>query len=342
MSPSYRLYSLLQMLAFALMFFGPAKRAHIAAEELTGKEAEFPALIQPSNVQAVDSPSTCCESDSRPLDEVWLISTRHIGCPCVSDDSLDLKFCRYFVDQGWVEASLEEFLSSDDPSVPTWFYVHGSRVEHSLAVQRGMQVYRKLAACAPHPAIRFVIWSWPTTPAGRPMRDYRTMACRSDTDAYYLSSLVSRMHPDVKTSLVGFSFGARVISGAMHLLSGGSMSRLYLPKNAPRVQSSVVMWSPALHSYWLSAGGYHGDALSSVDRLLILYNSCDRALRGYHMIFRGSRPKALGSTGLVHGTSSFETHIEQRDVCCQIGRQHAFDSHIKSSYVVQQTRQFVW
>ena len=343
MLPSYRLYLLTLLFVFALMLASPTMSIPSFAKEPDGKDVDLPVLIQPSNTQAADSSSKACECASRPLDEVWLVSTRHLGCACVSDDApTRLQFHRYFEDQGWAQASLDEFLSGDDPSVLTWFYVHGSRVEHSLAVQRGMKVYRRLTACAPYPAIRFVTLSWPTSPEGRPLRDFRNMARRSDTDAYYLASLVNRIHPDVKTSFVGFSYGARVISGAMHLLSGGSMSRLNLADNAPRVRSTVVMWSPALHNYWLTPGSYHGAALSSIDRLLILYNSCDRALNGYHFIFRCKGLKALGSTGLVNGRESFDTYIEQRDVCCYVGSKHAFDSHIKSTYVLDQTRQFVW
>ena len=71
--------------------------------------------------------------------------------------------------------------------------------------------------------LRFVIWSWPSDKIKGPLNDIRTKAWRTDTDGYYLGWFLQRMHPQSDIGLIGFSYGARIVSGALHVLAGGEL-----------------------------------------------------------------------------------------------------------------------
>src|SRR2546422_4592773 len=85
---------------------------------------------------------------------------RHLGC-------------------SWVPASLEEFLASDVPGMPTCFWIHGWRVSACDAQTIGWSVYRRLKCQSCEP-FRFVIWSWPSEQSHGLIDDAREKAYLSD------------------------------------------------------------------------------------------------------------------------------------------------------------------
>src|SRR5262249_32893717 len=173
----------------------------------------------------------------REQDQVWIVSTRHLDCPWGSKYEPALAFWRY--DKGrWQPATAAEFYATDSADVVTPIYVHGNRIDSSLAASYGLSVYFELVGkLDAEPPARFVIWSWPSDQIKGPLKDVRAKADRSDVDAYYLGHFLSRMRDDVRVGIVGFSFGARIASGAMHLLGGGSLFGQAVPSpSRPQVQ----------------------------------------------------------------------------------------------------------
>ena len=113
--------------------------------------------------------------------------------------------------------------------MPTDFYAHGNFESADDASERGLAVYGRISAQAPaDQPFRFVIWSWPTDRGKHPLELTRMHARRADVDAYYLGWLVNRMNHQVKVGLMGYSLGARVATGALHLLGGGQLIGLSL------------------------------------------------------------------------------------------------------------------
>jgi hypothetical protein len=132
------------------------------------------------------------------------------------------------------------------------------------------------------------------------VRDVRVKAQRTEMGGYCLGWFLAQLPPDQRVSLLAYSFGARIATGALHLLEGGQLSgRALAPHGTQMVHARMVMLAAALHNNWLRPGGYHDLALAHVDYLLNLYNRCDPVLKRYPFLYKGSRAQALGFTGMV-------------------------------------------
>jgi len=272
----------------------------------------------------------CCV---RAQDEIWFVSTRHLGFPlCSEDDDVPRLVVRqYDCDQGWICSRVEEFLSAESGLIGgqiTLFYVHGNRKQTAESYSDGWFMYRKLVCQAPNaPPIRFVIWSWPSEKYLGPRRDVRTKAERTSTDGMYLGWVLSHLNLASKVSLVGHSFGARIILGALHVSAGGRLCGMRLTDsdiNPAQPPVRVVINSAAEHSSWLAPGACHSRAYHRLDGMLNLYNSSDPILHHYRIV-DSSRPDAMGFYG-ASGIGNWDdggARVEQWDIRCIVGRTHS-------------------
>lgn len=280
----------------------------------------------------------CCDVDR--ADDVWLISTRHLGCPAwdKTDDNLDLHVEHYGgKGVGWIEMSLNDFFASADPAQRTMIYVPGNRVDWGDAIVRGNHVRDAVLGCSQIEPIRFVIWSWPSDQIHGQLKDVRVKAARTNGEAHYLAWFLSRCETGMPISILGYSFGARVTTGALHVLGGGKLAGQTLPHAQPR-RTRVALLAAAVHNYWLQPGACHEYAQSQMDHLLIQYNSCDPVLKRYRIVEKHGRPSALGYTGM-HVDESAETIIDQRDTCCIVGKSHAEARYFNSSTLTDEIRE---
>lgn len=279
------------------------------------------------------------DCDSNRLDDVWLISTRHLGCPSWDKTAdVDLRVEHYLGKEvDWVDSSLGEFLTSNDPTTPMFIYVHGNQISRYEAIVRALRLQRNVLGCNYVSPVRLVIWSWPSEKARGYVRDARVKAARTNIEGYYFGSFLSQLDSTTTVNIVAYSFGARVTSGALHLLGGGELLGRTLPGAHSRPPHSfrVAMLAAALHSHWLQSGACHEFAMSQMDRLLLQYNSCDPVLQRYRFIEKHGRPAALGYTGMyVDETQG--VWIEQRDACCIVGKSHAEINYTTSPELMQQ------
>src|SRR5262249_21708807 len=130
--------------------------------------------------------------------------------------------------------------------------------------------------------------------------DAREKAARTNADGYYLAWLVNAIDPSVPVNFIGYSFGARITTGALQLLGGGTLCGWSLPKPIhPRAPMQAIIIAAAVNNDWLAIGRPHSQALPTVDRMLALNNYCDRALKHYAAIDPCSQPQSLGYTGAV-------------------------------------------
>ena len=274
-------------------------------------------------------------------DDVWLISTRHLGCGCLDkkEPYVDLRIQRSVGQEEWVDATLDDFLSSQAAGQPTLFYVHGNRVSSGDAIRRGWDAYHGLFDCSHAAPARFVIWSWPSDRIKGQVRDVRAKAARTNSEAHYFAWLLGQLDAQSPISILGYSFGARVTSGALHMLSGGALTGCKLPSHLQRPLGAmrVALMSAAVHNYWLQPNGCHGLATSQIEHLLIQYNSIDPVLKRYRLVEKRGRPAALGYTGM-YDDGSLGTWIEQYDVRGIVGRTHAEVKYIHSPAVMEKAR----
>ena len=279
----------------------------------------------------------------RPQDEVWVISSRHLGWPdCTAGDPA-LKFWRWDCGiNNWRKLSHAEFQESDSAAVATVMYVHGNRVDSWKAVNLGWYAYDSIIRQGDNDRpVRYVIYSWPSTRlCGSQVDDLRYKANRTNGEAYYLGWVLAGIREDVPVGLMGFSYGARVITGALHVTAGGHICGNELPADMPRRGNiRSVLMAAAVHNFWMWPGCFHGQALESTDHMLILANSCDKVLRRYHWLFKGERPQALGVTGLSwHDQTG---RVQELDCCCCVGKTHDSLSYFHYWNLTEQTRKYV-
>lgn len=312
-----------------------------------------PAARSPSRDACHAPPPECM----RPQDDIWLINTHRVGyslgCSREGDDLARLYVAQWQGKQGWRKATIEELLAAE-PAALTMLYAHGNRQTPTDAIDRSLRFYRAMLRGSDDPApVRLIIWSWPSSRIPGPLRDARAHAARSDVDAYFLSQLLARWPNDRPLSLVGFSFGARIVTGALQLVAGGSVAGYALPKERiahfqteERPPLRAILLAAALDTPWLCPGGYHGLAASMTDRTLNVYNPCDEALKYYHFIARctGLRkrrngPSALGYTGLYCAASL--PNVAQFSVGPYVGKSHDVRHYTGSEPLMARVRPYV-
>lgn len=258
-------------------------------------------------------------------DEFWQISSRGLGCGVGADELAGLVVHQYDVAKSaWNERDWDAF-HAREANRRTVFYVHGNRVHANLAVSNGWQLYDALRASAEQP-LRMVVWSWPSEQIRGPLRDVRAKADRAMDDTYRFGAVLARLPADTPVSIVGYSYGARVVTGGLHLAAGGQLdgrSLRDLPPRDPPMQARIILLGAAEHHHWLQPSSAHGRALSQVEHLLNVYNSCDPALERYRFVDKCERPAALGYCGIsLESLGELAPRVEQRDGAWSIGRTH--------------------
>ena len=139
-------------------------------------------------------------------------------------------------------------------------------------------------------------------------------------------------------ALVGYSYGARLATGALHLLGGGSMGKLELVEraHADRPPLRVALVAAAVDAHWLRPEGYHGKAVSQCESLLLVNNQLDPAMRFYPLSPVGRRAAALGYVGVPGRSSLGELagRIHSMDMTKSVGRHHDLGDYLSASSVL--------
>lgn len=283
------------------------------------------------------------ECGVRPQDELWLVSARQ--CCAVSSGSEPLLSAqRLGGDSQWQGADLEALYAPASADQIVVIYVHGNRVPSGAAAAEGQHVYRLLIDGAESaPPLRFVIWSWPSARVKGQLRDVRAKAQRTDMAGYCLAWALMHLPEDQPVSLLGYSFGARIATGAAHLTGGGSLGGRALPPHATSAHTMrVAILAGALDASWLRPGGYHERARTQLDYLLNLYNTCDPVLKRYHLLDKRARASALGFSGMYTADLVEAARLEQLNVRNIVQRSHELEDYLCSPRLMQRIREVLF
>jgi hypothetical protein len=312
----------------------------VAADQPPAASSSGPSAAEK---QSPPAGKECLTFRVREQDQIWLVSTRHLGCVLGGKYEPALQVWRY--EQGyWQPRTEADFFAEDSAELVTPIYIHGNRIDSGLASSYGLSVYFQIVGKLDNePPTRFVIWSWPSDQIKGPLRDVRAKAERSDVDAYYFGRFLSRMRPDVRVGVLGFSYGARIASGAMHLLGGGSLCGWVVPSpSSPQVR--VAMWAAAEHNNWYLPSQFHSEALAAADAWFVTVNCCDPILARYRFIDKCSEPAAVGYAG-IYGRNllpaNVNARIEEVNVSNIVGSEHHWRPYLYSLYIQGRTRDYV-
>jgi len=283
----------------------------------------------------------CCHCGPGCVD-LWVINTR--GVPCCGDLSAALDRLAIFHCEpgGWVRYTRQQFLTATDSSLPVCFYVHGIFSDERLALKQAGELFGKVGAGLP--PFRGVLWKWPSEfECGVSVRDQveRSNAA-TQSQAFYMASLIADLGPRVPVSLVGHSLGCRTVVATLQGLASREIAGQPLaePASAARRPIQAVLVAPAIEPFSLWPGGQYDSALSQVERMLITYNPGDRVLRTYEHFF-DRRP--LGLRGLPQpavAAGSFEK-VRQFNANPAVGKRHVPSVYFDSPAVAVRMRGYV-
>jgi hypothetical protein len=279
------------------------------------------ALIVLPELARADDPALAAGS------QLWLVSSRGLTSEASRVNLQDPRLqVRRWQSGGWTSASVEE-LTQADAELPLIVYVHGNRYTEGDAISRGRTIFNTaLRFRMPGRPLHWVIWSWPSEKVSFGVHDVRLKADRADAQSLYLGWLLQQLPQQRRLGLVGYSFGGRVATGALHALAGGAIARRRLPGGESlRDPARMVLIAPAIDNDWLGSGHYHGRAGRLLERVNVLRNSADPMLQRYGWINLQRHPAAMGFTGLrlrPRGLDGAEVPVEQQDVANVVGRSH--------------------
>ena len=262
---------------------------------------------------------------SRPFDQIDVANTRRL-----SSQFAPLSSVRYQrrLGPGRFQTLDAGTAGQDLDGIPrtTIVYVHGNRIESDEAYSRGLETYRQLLRGAvAAPPIRFVIWTWPADQIPGPFRDVRVKASRADEHAFHLARFLNSLPPGVRVGVIGFSYGGRQAIGAMHLLGGGTINRRGIETFGKAGRDiSLTVLAPAIRNDCFSCT--RTKALNVVDRLFVLYNTGDPALRLFRFLRFDEKRPALGLTGVAGRID--RSQLRQYDARQLVGPRHDYVRYI--------------
>lgn len=264
-------------------------------------------------------------------DRLWLINTRSISSNACRINLHNPNFRIRRLDRcgRQTPSDLDEYLATMDATRPRLIYIHGNRRDASAAIDQGLWVYREIARNRPtDQPFDWVIWSWPSEAESIFLSDVRKKAERTDAQGLYLAWLLTHHHANTQpTGLIGFSFGGRIVSGGLHALAGGRVGRRKLDQ--PPIRGAgidVGLLAPAVDSTWLSSCGHHRYAAQNMNRMVLLYNHRDFALKYFRMVSRNPQSQALGYTGprsIAPRHDGTRLPIRARDCANTVGNHHS-------------------
>lgn len=278
----------------------------------------------------------------RPGDQFWVVSTRHLACNAGVTETLPDFRVQYFAQNRWHDGDAQMFLAHDDPARSTVIYVHGNRFDADQALASGWESYYAITRTLPAERnVRYVIWTWPSEKEFGPIRDARHKLARTPVESYYLARLMTAIDPKVPTSVVGYSYGARVALGAVHMSAGGQFEGRIVP-DAYTLEGSmfrIALIAPASEDDALLPGARFEMTMSRTEHLLSFYNPCDRALKFFHVVDKCQRPDAIGLNG-IYGISHLEgaERITERNVSGFLGKSHDEDMYLGSRQLMDEVR----
>jgi esterase/lipase superfamily enzyme len=278
--------------------------------------------------------------------QLWLVSTRRLPHGPVNSARRLLPDVSRYEPSGWQPASHDWILPRSDKRLKTVIVVHGNDTDDPTARSRGLAMYQSLAQSAGQP-FRLIVWSWPADAIpGTWRQDVRVKAERADSDSYYLAQFISDVESPEPVHVVGYSLGARVIAGGLHLLGGGSLAGRAFDSHSDRSRAPIhtVLMAAALDDDGFLPGRRYGRAMSVVDRMVLLVNPQDRVLRWYRFLSPGNGATALGAGGIASPGSlgQLRQKVEQVNVNSYVGGQHGWSSYASSPQILEQLKRQIF
>jgi hypothetical protein len=281
-----------------------------------------------------------CSDSATQLSSIYEISTRHLPdrFRSIPFDQPNVEVNKWTGNR-WQCSHVDAALPTIGTGELTIIYVHGNFMERNNALERVRIVDRYLRTQTDRP-YRLLMLSWPSQREKKPLRDVRLNAESAECESLYVAWMLQRLRNEPQVSLLGFSFGARAVTGGLHLDAGGFIPGYAVPPMPNRDSSlnyRLGLVAPAIDRHWIEKNGRHHLALTHVDSMINLYNSRDPILRRFRFLDRISQPIAAGFAGFAAFGGVFDprvtsplagqSRIRQYDCGSVIGTTHSEKSY---------------
>ncbi len=287
------------------------------------------AAAVPADPRPAAAAPTDAASDSV---DVWLASTRRLPGICGLPRQADLAFerCADPACGRWEPADLAGLL--DDPSRPLVIFVHGNRYESAAAKSQGLRLARHCAAASPGCRPRMLIFSWPSTQQSLLLKDGRAKYERAFTDGHYLAWLLGRVEPERPVAVIGYSFGAIITLEAFEDLVAAERSGRedVQPWTNRPGRTHLVFVAPALRCDALAPRGPYRETFACFERLTLVTNSRDDALKFFPWLDRDVRADALGYVGMPRRWVPGDVEFAASDAASIVGKSHTLMLYLNS------------
>lgn len=304
-----------------------------------------PRAVEPA--PAFDGGRPLSAEPAQLADDVWVVNCRGLRASSRERNVQHLQYSRRAAGGLWAATDRTAFFASAGPRSLIAVFVPGNGYTATQARDLGAAAYTRMVAGAPHPPLRFVVWSWPSEPVSSgPVRDVRVKAGRTTLAAWYLARWLDDLPPETNVSLIGTSLGARVVGEALQLRAGGRLGEFQVaPRPEPHAPVNVVFVSAAIDNDWLLPGRRLGLAMREVGEMLSINNSTDSILRRYRLVYnRRSDAVALGYAGLPSFArfGPLAEQVREIDASSLVGRRHGFSHYFAVPRIVDLMRPYVF
>ena len=246
------------------------------------------------------------------LSSIYEISTRHLPDQfrSISFEQPNVEVNKW-LGNCWHCTNVEDALPTNGTGMLTIIYVHGNFMERENARERARIVDGYFRAQTDRP-YRLLMLSWPSQREKKPLREVFSNAESAECQSLYVAWMLQRLRNEPQVSLLGFSFGAKAVTGGLHLDAGGVLPCYFALPQANRDSSfnyRLGLVAPAIDRHWIEKRGRHHLALTHVDSMINLYNSSDPILRRFRFLDRFSRPIAAGFAGFAGWEALFDPRV---------------------------------
>jgi hypothetical protein len=264
--------------------------------------------------------------------DVWSVSTRRLPGICRLPAAADLAVERCIDPDGgrWQRSDLADLF--DDPARPLLVFIHGNRYEAGEAKGQGVLLARHCTAgCPGGPRPRVVIFSWPSAQQGMLLKDGRAKYERAYADGHYLAWFLGKVAPERPVAIVAYSFGALITLEALEDLVAAERSGRtdILPWTRRSGRTHLVFVAPAVRCDALAPRGPYAETRACFDRLTLVINSRDDALKFFPWIDRDIRSDALGKVGMPRRWAE-GAEFTATDAAGIVGKQHGLPLYLAS------------
>lgn len=281
------------------------------------------ALLAACLVLCVSGMGAAFAQDVPAADDVWIVNSHAASWTRPTDAQYAKITYSHLADNRWQPRDAAAFADTLRQGVPVVIYVPGYTTTSCDLTSIGMSMVRRYG---PDRTARTVFWSWPSERVtGGLAQDIRAKIPVTTANAEYLARFIRTLPADTKVSVVAFSFGARVACDAVEKLKDERPEGLRL---------RLVLMGAATDCHWLGEKYRHADVPKIAEKILVLYNPDDRALRFYPRLYGGGRgPEALGACGPPRSLilPEFRDRVEGVNINGAVGVLHQTILHLGTS-----------